>query len=422
MPSDIFIRVASFCAIFLLFLSQFVPTAYIEIKSVLLFFGFFSVLLSMLKGNLFLLRWQLLAILIFIISSVLYSIYGMIRGNPGAIRVLSIWLLWPVVYLFLTSLMQQTNSFKWLAKVLIAALWAVTIYGYIYLGWEAGFIPDYLYYELDQGQNAGFYDGFVEYNLYSISSLIFLIPFYLHYLIEKHKNKENILKLQDIFLVLAASILAVMTGRRALLLILMMLPLIIFISNKLLFNTYKLKFSSSTGTLLFFLAMGFLGFMIVFELRFDAIYDMVLEGFNFSDQSNLNAFERTLQFHSLIDGWLDTSILFGAGNGASASVIRSYEFSWAYELTYVYLLFSTGIAGVMIYFGWFGYGLLRLRQAMREREDLVVYAAPMLTASISFCIASSTNPYFGKFDYLWIVWLPFLIAGWAQYQNKVDRK
>jgi hypothetical protein len=162
--------------------------------------------------------------------------------------------------------------------------------------------------------------------------------------------------------------------------------------------------------------------MTVFDLDFESMFMMVLKGFEFSNTDNIAATERSEQFYSLIDDWLKSSVLFGSGNGAVASVIRSYEMQWAYELTYVYLLFSTGIFGVVFYFSWYGYGLLRLRSAMLKRPDLIVYVAPMLTGSIIFCIASASNPYLGKFDYLWIVLLPFFISGWVTYQESESLK
>lgn len=416
----IFVRLASLCVLGLLFLSQFVPTAYVEVKAILLGLGFFSVLISMLRRQLFLLRWQLLGMIFLVVCGLLYSAYGLMRGNPGAFRVLSVWFMWPLVYLVFSSLLLQSNAYVWLGKIFAAALFAVVAYGFLYLGNAAGVVPDYLYLELDQGQRVGFYEGFVEYNLYSISSLIFLFPFYFHYLLEKYKRTGGV-EWQSLLLILAAFVLALLTGRRALLLVLLLLPLVVMFSNRLLGNGYGVKVRLS-GTLgMGVLAIGVISVAMFFGLQFDAMVDTFLDGFDFASSTS-SASERTLQFYALVDGWLNSSILFGAGNGAAAAISRSEEFPWAYELTYVYLLFSTGLVGVLVYFGWYGYGLGRLRSAMRRRPDLVVYAAPMLSASIAICIAAATNPYFGKFDYLWVVLLPFLIAGWAKYQSPVVMK
>lgn len=414
-----FTRLASICVLGLIFLSQFVPTTYIEIKAVLLGLALCFVLIAMASRSLFLLRWQVVGIVILVGCALCYSLYGLVRGNPGAVRVLSVWFMWPVLYLLLSSLMIQPNAYRWLMRVSVAALIAVVAYGYLYLGNIVGVVPGYAYLELDQGQAIGFHEGFVEYNLYSISSIVFLLPLYLHYLLEKQKRTGRTSWL-SLLLVLAAVVLSVLSGRRAMLLVLLLLPLTIYFSNVVLGNRYKLKVGVPGAVKLGIVALGVAALIISFGLRYRAIVDMFLDGFDFASSSS-SASERTLQFVALVDGWIKSSILFGAGNGAAAAISRSEEFPWAYELTYVYLLFSTGLIGVSIYCGWYAYGLMRLRRAIIGRPDLMIYAAPMLTASVSFCIAAATNPYFGKFDYLWIVLLPFLIGGWASYQRQLAK-
>jgi hypothetical protein len=412
---SVFVRLASTCALGLLFLSQFVPTSYVEAKATLLFFGLFFVYAGILKNQLFFSLWQIRAIAFLVLCGLLYSAYGFLRGNPGAIRVLSLWLVWPLVYLTFSTLLKQENSYRWLKKIFTASLVSVVFYSYLYLGNASGLIPDQLYFELEQGQNVGFYEGFVEYNLYSISSLIFLLPFYLHYLLERYKQNGRI-SLAALLLALSSLLLALLSGRRALLLALLVLPLIILLSNKFLGNEKKLRLRTS-GILILSLCSGSVFFIATtFDLKYDAIVEMFLIGFDFTS-SDISASLRAVQFSALLDGWLDSSFLIGAGNGAVAAISRSDEFPWAYELTYIYLLFSTGLLGTLIYFGWYGYGLIRLREASQERPDLIMYTAPILTASVGFCLAASTNPYFGKFDYLWIVLLPLLIAGWAKHQK-----
>lgn len=417
---SIFVRLASVCVLVLFFLAQFVPTAYVEIKAVLLGVGLLSVFIAMIRGRLLLQRWQVLGMSILVMCALLYSVYGLLRGNPGAIRVLSVWFMWPMVYLAFSVLLFQPNSFYWLCNIFVTALVMVVLYSFLYLGNAAGVVPEYLYFELDQGQIVGFYEGFIEYNLYSISSLIFLLPFYIHYLLERYKQTSRIF-LRSLVLVVAAVVLAILTGRRAMLMVLLLLPLIIAFSNRFLENKQQLKVGFSVYLALIILLTGVAFLIIAFGLQYDAVVEMFVDGFDFSSGSS-SASERTVQFHALIDGWLNSSILFGTGNGAAAAISRSDEFPWAYELTYVYLLFSTGLVGILVYFGWYGYGLMRLRGALRKRPDLIVYAAPMLTASVAFCIAAASNPYFGKFDYLWIVLLPFLISGWVKHQDLVSLK
>lgn len=416
--NSIFIKISSACVLVLIFMSQFVPTAYVGVKAVLLVIGGGGVSVAMIRGKLFLLKWQVLGIFFLVTCGILYSTYGFVRGNPGAIRVLSVWLLWPIVYLGFSTLLRQCNGYESLVKIFKLSLAGVVFYGFLYLGYMAGIVPDWLYIDLDQGQEIGFHDGYVEYNLYSISSLIFLFPFFSHYLLEKYKRGRG-LRVDDMLLWFASIILVLLTGRRALFFIVLILPVIVFFSNKLLANDRKINIRISGLIVVSLCSAGFLYLFYRFGLRLDSVIAMFVDGFDFGSGSG-SASERAWQYNALIDGWLNSSIAFGAGNGAAAAVSRSEIFPWAYELTYVYLLFSTGLVGVVVYFGWYGYGLNRLRRAIRARPDLAVYAAPILTGSLSLGIAAATNPYFGKFDYLWMLLLPFFISGWARYQRVVE--
>lgn len=408
-------KIATSCALILIFLSQFVPTAYVPIKAALLMLC--GVVLGKLLLNKLVVfsREQLIGIGVLSGVALAYSVYGVVRGNPGSVRVLTVMFAWPILYLFISTLLQQPYAIKYFVRFLIITLVAVVIYGWMYLGNTIGVWPDYLYVDLDQGQNVGIYEGYVEYNLYSISSLLFLVPFYIHWLAEKSKRNAKNSRLLNFFLLLASLLLAVLTGRRAMILILILLPLVICFSKFTICNKFNIKIKTKP-TILFFgfgIAIGFLGEFLGLDFR--VVWDVFQEGFEFSS-SGSSASERTLQFHALINGWLNFNIFFGTGNGAAAAISRSDEFPWAYELTYVYLLFSTGIVGVIFYFGWYGWSIFMLRQAMKNRPDLSIYVAPLLTGSISLCIAAATNPYMGKFDYLWIVLLPFFLAGAIRFQ------
>jgi O-antigen ligase len=104
--------------------------------------------------------------------------------------------------------------------------------------------------------------------------------------------------------------------------------------------------------------------------------------------------------------WSDSPWI-GQGLGASASsVTRSEEQPWAYELSYVALLFQTGLLGVIIYSSavlWIFYKGIRL---VRVRPDAGQVILPLLAGLAGFLLANATNPYLSKFDYLWTIFLP----------------
>lgn len=409
----------------LVFMTMFVPTAYVPIKASLLLLACFFAVLGVIGGRLKINRTSGCAIFALTSVGLLYSLYGVLNGAPGAIRVLSIYFLWPWVYLLLTAFLSHDRSVELLFKTLIASLILITFYSLLALGVIAGFIPESLYFELDQGQSFGFYDGFVEYNMYSISSLIFLIPLAMHFYYIKLKLSHRKYMYLWFVLILASIVLAFLTGRRAMLLVVMIVPVII-LAEYFLFSGLKdlrakirnLSLSPRYYFLSIFVFLSAFGLLDYLGFNLNKVLTMFSDGFDFESEGGTESTQaRTLQFFSLINGWINTSILFGAGNGATADVVRSTEMAWAYELTYVYLLFSTGLVGFLFYFGWFGYGLLRIRQSLKRRPDLKLYVLPMMTGVFALAIAAASNPYFGKFDYLWIVMLPHLIAGGLKYQR-----
>ncbi|MDE1326605.1 hypothetical protein L9W97_15820, partial [Vibrio aestuarianus] len=200
--------------IFLFFLVLCVPTTYIEIKAIVLMLVLMGVSTNILLGGLYISRDSLVAIISFSFIGLIYSFYGQINGNLGAFRVISIQVIWPLLYLYISTLARHKDSYRILFRVFLLSLIFTVVYTYIYLGHAAGLVPDYLYFALDLGQNVGFYDGFVEYELYSITSLIFLIPIVLHYSWDLFCLKK--LTVFYFLLCLMSIVLVFLTGRKAL--------------------------------------------------------------------------------------------------------------------------------------------------------------------------------------------------------------
>jgi hypothetical protein len=415
-------RIGGGSTLLLIFMAMFVPTAYLPLKAGLLLLACSVALLGMLFGFFKINKAAFFAILAVTSVGLLYSFHGLLNGAPGAVRVLTVYFLWPWVFLLLSVYLSHDRSLEVFFKVLIASLIFIIIYSFLFLGTKAGVVPGSLYFELDQGQRVGFYDGFIEYNLYSISSLLFLVPLAIHFYYIKLKLPRRKHTYFWLALILASIILTFLSGRRAMLLVFMLIPIIILAEWFLFSGLKKLpkkirRLSKSPGSYVLAIFLFLIAFGLLDHLGFNLtkFWAMFSDGFNF--KSGESTSERTLQFFSLIHGWFDSSILFGAGNGSTVDVVRSTKIAWAYELTYVYLLFSTGLVGFLFYFFWFGYGLLRIRQSLKKRPDLKVYVLPMMTGVFSLTTAAATNPYFGKFDYLWIIMLPHLLAGGLKFQR-----
>jgi len=92
---------------------------------------------------------------------------------------------------------------------------------------------------------------------------------------------------------------------------------------------------------------------------------------------------------------------------------------WAYELSYVALLFHTGIVGLTIYAAaivWIYRMGLRM---IRSGDRIGLYMLPTLVGTTCFLIGNATNPYLEKFDYIWVIFLPVaLINHWLLTSKK----
>jgi ABC-type multidrug transport system fused ATPase/permease subunit len=320
-------------------------------------------------------------------------------------------------------MLNRLDAIRMLVSTLTMTFLVLLAYYFLFLGNMSGIVPDSLYLELDQGQAVGFYDGTVEFALYSISSLLFLMPFWLHYLYNlNYKNKPKVIHWIVLFLGL---VLCVLTGWRAVQVVVLISPFIVVATEFIVGGGARVEirllrglFNSRNIMLMLAGVIVLLSTFAVIDVRLDAIKADFISGFDFDDASNVSASERTNQFVSLMNAWFNGNFLVGAGNISHTDYLRSDEQTWAYELTYVYLLFSTEIIGVLFYFGLFGWVLLRIRNALIHRSDMGAYVLPLITGVFGLAIGAASNLYFGKFDYLWIILLVHLLAGGVRHQRK----
>jgi len=257
-----------------------------------------------------------------------------------------------------------------------------------------------------QGGALGVYDGYLEFRLYNMNTVIYALPFLLAILFMPYawspcKGGWR----TAAWVALALSVITlIISGRRGFWLIAAMSP---FVVVGLLWlggiHAHLLKLISKIGVIILTVAIAS---VILLDIDFQVIWTDFAQGFEFANADNPSAFRRREQLFHLLDGWADNPLL-GAGHGASADVGLSNRLQpWAYELSYVALLFQTGIIGMFIYGSavvWvFIVGLRMVRRSPQAASLLV----PTLAGLVGFLIVTITNPYLLKFDYLWTLFLP----------------
>ena len=149
--------------------------------------------------------------------------------------------------------------------------------------------------------------------------------------------------------------------------------------------------------------------ILVFFYDWDihAFLNMVLSAFDY--ESSYSAYIRRIQFFALIKEWRFHPI-FGAGPGAIIKeIVRSEIMPWAFELTYVSLLYQLGLVGITLYAVLLAWIYKKARFIFNLGSVLSFHLLPILIGTTSFLIANATNPYLFKFAYLWIIFLPIAI-------------
>lgn len=332
-----------------------------------------------------------------------FSIWlGYINGAPGAFRVSTVYIIWPLVYIIFIGLCHNPRTIIVFEKTLILGIWVSGLMLIILLvgaligqGQLINIIFSF------QGTNFGFYGGYIELTSYNMATLIYGLPFLITLFFSPNYQTLGIKRWSVAGAIIISLIICAVSGRRVFWLMFLVTPLIVWGLFFLARNEIHKK-HFVIAIILLTIAVSFSS--LFFHIEYSSIVEYFFLAFNIvSDDS---ATIRSQQFFSLMEQW-SKSPLLGHGLGASVdTMIRSDEMSWAYELSYVALLFQVGILGVLIYtFSviWIYYEGIKIVRARKDASPIIL---PFLAGLSGFLLVNATNPYLAKFDYLWTIFLP----------------
>jgi hypothetical protein len=348
---------------------------------------------------------------------------GMLAGNPGASALVSVYVLWPLVFTLWIAGLAQRRILSGIHRTVVVATLFIGLYGCLYLLTQLGIVPDTgLASALSFGweiEAFGAHEGYTQMAFAGMNSLPFLLPYVMASLAIPcaREGRHRFWRIAGwaacgfgTFTVLAA-------GRRALFLVMFLTPLLILmfrcfqpaaerVSNRRSLTAFCLVFAMAVVTL-----FAGLGSIYDFDLR--GVWDHFVTSVDLSAQTtDEHAMERRQQVIALSRGWLDKPLL-GAGLGASAlGSIRSETTPWAYELSYLALLYQTGLAGFTAYGAGVVWIFVRGIKIVREGGELGRLMIPMLVGCGGLLTANATNPYLGKFDGMWMLFLPLAVVNY----------
>ncbi len=388
---------------FFFFLMLLLPASYQAYRGILLLvIIFFSVFV---KGKLYLNKSVAILWIINLSTSLFFIIRGIILKAPGAIPVSTVYLFWPMLYLYFANRCRSLDSICYYTKIIV---WGGICTCLLLLLFIVNvFYPTPIISDIAVAQNfqSGFFDGFIKLHSENLTIIPYIFAFtftllMLRYIFGKipFGNKKIV-----IIGFLLSAILILVSGRRAFWMLALLCPLIIVTLLELTGFHIKARYYIMFATGFVILLIGLLW---ILPLNVDTIVKEFLSSFEFN-QAKSNIIRKE-QYIALISDW-EKYPLLGHGLGSvSTSCIRSEESPWNYELSYVALLFQVGIIGFLIYFLSVTWIFFQSIKIVKRNHEFATILLPQVVGLICFLIMNASNPYLLKFDLLWILFLPII--------------
>ena len=238
-----------------------------------------------------------------------------------------------------------------------------------------------------------------EFSTPQLSSLIFTVP-YLIFSFQSNCNSEKYFQRFKLFIIciLTVSILiSLVSGRRA-------LQLVVVLSVSFyIIRYYFIRPPKSTASLFKVLLVlsSMVGILVYAFEYIELVFQQFNTGFDF--QQNRSASIRATQVDLFLQK-LEYSPIIGFGLGSYMSeYTRSFAQPYAYEMMYFYFIYANGYVITILYTVFYGFISINFVVGAWLNQD-----RNMVIAFLMMVLATGTNPYFLKFDYAWIYFLPLI--------------
>ncbi len=411
----------------LFFLMLFSPAYNVAFKIILIAILLVSVITSRIFFNkLNVTSEVLLWYILFVFHGIFFSLIGFIHANNETyiLHAATYNIIWPVLYLIFTIGIYKKSSLHFLARIIVIANVLVSLYLIFSTLTLFGLIPKIPFVSFEMARID--FDptaGLLKTQTPSVVTLLFSTPFVIALALTDTENKSGFKK-WFLHVAITVSIIAILTTARRALILNIFLGLLLtcfFAFSAKAINRKKFK-----GNLfrMLFIGIAFLTALLITVQKLGLIdVSLVYEKFisAFASKENVADVSTSIrydQFDLLIKSWLQNPLL-GKGHGAvSQYIVRSNQFPWEYELSYVALLFQTGIIGVLIYLGllfWPIYKGWRLLKRVNNEAAILIISA--IVGSSCFLIANATNPYLISYDYMWALFFPIAVVNYYTKQN-----
>jgi hypothetical protein len=345
-----------------------------------------------------------------------FGVTGLLIGadNPGFAHAALVFVAAPLLY-WLASVAADE---RFLRGAFTAAAWVTVFTGSVitlYVVGQTGAVPDLLPTWLLEQYGAGFGDDtYTQVRYYGLSTLVATGPMWASSLFV---GAHRMLPPQSLRIAatVAATAGALTGGRRALVLVLVVVPLLAWLFMTLVTRAALPWQARRAGRLTALVATVAVGALALSPLSTDIVsstwgtLSSFVTGSDFDGAEALEDETRTYQADRLLSEW-SASPLVGHGLGATINgYARSEEQPWQWELQYHGLLFQTGLLGAALLLAGALCAVSAAVRAIRRAPDLLPPVMVACSAALGMLLGNATNPYLQAPGHLWAVFLPIAL-------------
>lgn len=397
-----------------------IPTTFQSERAILLILINVILLFGILiNTNLFSLSKQIfIPCMICVLSSCISIFIGASNNTPGFFAVIPVFIIWPILYTWMMGFVSEFNFYIKIVKTLAVGILINSLMIFLFLSQSIfGSFPNlnslFSFFDF----RGGISDSGFEFNILGMGVFIYGLAYFgtrLYGFADINLKKDFNKPFYFLIFIFAFACM-LLSGRRGFMLaIILAIPIAIFVLHISGIKRINFKNIINIFTIfILFIIFAIMPLSYFSEFDISQMYTYFISGFEFDNLYNSTASRRSEQFLALINGWMINPI-FGAGLGAFAIESPGPDIQpWAYELQYVSLLFQTGLFGFSIYFFsvvWLIYNAIKFSKIDKKYASVAI---PSTVALIAFLIANATNPYLGKFDFLWTLFFQASIVNYG---------
>lgn len=346
--------------------------------------------------------------------TLLLGMFGLLVGadNPGLVNSAGVFVIAPVVYFISISAIDQ-STLKALLTTCAVMTVVAGLYILVYVGGELKVIPQVIPTSVLELTGAGFgqIGNGTEIRFYGLSTLAASAPMWVLSLAVKRDDVLPNLPLRAAA-AMAGVAGAILGGRRAIILALVLVPLIAWVLRRIATRPGPAAVSPVQAT------AGIGAIFVIILVAPAIIANPIVVNTGGSLVSFFSGVEvdvstsqstRSEQADQLTRAWLQ-SPLWGHGLGATIpGYFRSETQPWQFELQYHVLLMQTGVIGALLVAAIVVMVVVSAKKASRLRPDMNPTLTVTLCAGVAMLIANSTDPYLQAPAHMWAIFLPLAV-------------